>query len=150
MTNSITASYYILSYQLSLAQLCRNFTIEHYIYDSLVLLSMHEDLTSNDCILLFTPYHITSYSVTAGSLCNILEQAYQCTIIIRSHWSCLYNILLCHAYIICYVSERSSVLHAYLNPFVHTCTMSLEDTIRDYLIFEYCSDMITGLLSSIV
>jgi len=59
-------------------------------------------------------------------------------------------ILLCHAYVICYVSERSAVLHAYLNPFVHMRTMSPEDTIRDYLIFEYCSDMITGMLSSII
>ncbi len=94
--------------------------------------------------------------VTAQSLCNILEQAYQCTIILRSHWSCLYTIyymsnmiLLCHAYVICYVSERSAALHAYLNPFVHTRTISPKDTIRDYLIFEYCSEMSSGLLSCI-
>jgi len=49
-------------------------------------------------------------------------------------------ILLCHAYVICYVSERSAF---------HTRTMFPEDTIRDYLIFEYCSDMSSGLLSCI-
>jgi len=32
------------------------------------------------------------HSVTAQPLCNILEQAYLCTIILRSHWSCLYNL----------------------------------------------------------
>ena len=76
--------------------------------------------------------------VTAGSLCNILEQAYLCTAIMRSHWSCLYMILLCNAYVtaICNVSVRSTVLHAYLNPFVRMGTMSPEDTIRDH-IFKY-------------
>jgi hypothetical protein len=60
-------------------------------------------------------------------------------------------ILLCRAYatINGYVSVRLAVLHAYLNPFVHTRTTSPEDTIRDYLILEYCSDMFSGLLSCI-
>ncbi len=39
----------------------------------------------------------------------------------------------------CNVPVRSAVLHAYLNPFVHTRTMSPEDTILDYYILKCCS-----------
>jgi chorismate-pyruvate lyase len=61
-------------------------------------------------------------------------------------------ILLTHAYVTVMrnVSERSVVLHAHLNPFVHARTMSPEDTIRDYLILECRSDMISGLIYCII
>jgi len=86
--------------------------------------------------------------VTAGSLCNILDQAYLCTAIMRSHWSCLYMILLCNAYVtaICNVSVRSTVLHAYLNPFVRMGTMSPEDTIRDHIFKYWHASFSTSLL----
>ena len=73
-----------------------------------------------------------------------LDWANQQLVMTRSNTGHVYTIymsnmiLLYHAYvtIIYNVPVRSTVLHAYLNPLIHTHTMSPEDTIRDYYIFK--------------
>jgi len=81
----------------------------------------------------------------AGSLCNILELAYLCTIILRSHLSFLYVTHTLYVTVICHVSERSAVLRANLIPFFYTRTMSSKDTILGLSHFQMLFEMITGL-----
>jgi len=83
----------------------------------------------------------------AGSMCNILELAYLCTIILRSYLSFLYVTHTLYVTVICHVSERSAVLRANLIPFFYTRTMSSKDTINLGLShFQMLFEMITGLL----
>jgi hypothetical protein len=82
----------------------------------------------------------------AGSMCNILELAYLCTIILRSYLSFLYVTHTLYVTVICHVSERSAVLRANLIPFFYTRTMSSKDTILGLSHFQMLFEMITGLL----